>query len=548
MEASARQKSLGAFYTPAPMAAALADWAIRSSEDTVLDPSFGGLAFLSEAQRRLSELGAASPAGQLYGADVDPVALAQAAPLAAKGATLVRRDFLRLSPRGRVLPRTTAVLGNPPYVRYQSFTANRERGRALAARQGIRLTRLASSWAPLLIHAADFVADEGCLAQVLPAELIHSQYADQILDHIRERFGRVSVVMFDEHVFPGAQEEVVLLCAEGRASGRAPGVEVRSCRNLDDLDLGAAGSSRPRPASPHKLLSGLVDPAALDLYDQLAAGDATRRLGDIASVDIGAVTGANRFFVRPAHEVRGVPSHLLREAVSKAAHVPGARLSSDDFQEMDARKVPTQMLVLDGGALPAAVRRLIREGEADGIHTRYKCRVRDPWWVLPSSQVSDPPALFLTYMSAGFPRLVVNEAGALSTNSVHGVRLMNGTDPRALAAAFYSSLTVLSAELVGRSYGGGVLKLEPTEAERLVLARPAAGHRRLLARVDRLLRARDHEAAVALVDEAILVKELGVAPAHVALLRSAARRLRERRLERSRHRAQRGADLGEHAV
>jgi GNAT superfamily N-acetyltransferase len=383
---------------------------------------------------------------------------------------------------------------------------------------------------------------------VLPAELIHSQYADQILDHICDRFERVSVVMFDEHVFPGAQEEVVLLCAEGRATGRATGVEVRSCRNLDDLDLGGAGSSRPRTASPHKLLSGLVDPRAIELYDELAASDATRRLGDITSVDIGAVTGANRFFVRPAHEVQGVPSRLLREAVSRAAHVPGARLSADDFQEMDARKVPTQMLVLDGRAPPAAVRRLIQEGEADGVHTRYKCRVRDPWWVLPSSQVSDPPALFLTYMSAGFPRLAVNEAGALSTNSVHGVRLMNGTDPRALAAAFYSSLTVLSAELVGRSYGGGVLKLEPTEAERLVLARPAARYRRLLARVDRLVRDRDHEAAVALVDEAILVKELGVAPAQVALLRSAARRLRERRLARSRHRAQGSADLRENAV
>lgn len=185
MRTDAHQKSLGAFYTPDPMARALIDWAVREAEDTVLDSSFGGLAFLTHARRRLEELGAPSPAGQLCGADVDPAALEAAAGLAAAGARLVRRDFLLLAPGGRVLQRASAVVGNPTYVRYQSVGASRERGRAVAVRQGLRLSRLASSWAPLLIHAADFVADGGRLAQVLPAELIHSQYADRILDHIR---------------------------------------------------------------------------------------------------------------------------------------------------------------------------------------------------------------------------------------------------------------------------------------------------------------------------------------------------------------------------
>jgi adenine-specific DNA-methyltransferase len=545
---SLRQKALGAFYTPAPMAAALVDWAIRTPNDTVLDPSFGGLAFLSQARRRLEDLGAPQPAQQLHGADLDPVAFDRAAGLADEGARLVRRDFLRLSP-GKSLPRATAVVGNPPYVRYQSVKARQALGRDLAAQKGLRLSRLASSWAPLLLHAADFVADGGRLAQVLPAELIHAQYAHQILDHICERFDRVSVAMFEDHVFPGAQEEVVLLCAEGRGAGGADGVEILSFKNLGDLQLSTASGARRRQVGPHKLLAGLLDPAALEVYDELAGGERTRRLGQLASIDIGAVTGANSFFVRPGNEVKGVPAQFLRDAVSKAAHIQGARLGKRDLRDMDARGRPSRMLVLepDAGRIDA-VRRLIEEGEATGINQRYKCRIRDPWWVLPSSQVAGPPALFLTYMSAGFPRLAVNEAGALSTNSVHGVRLLNGTDPRVLAAGFYTSLTMLSAELVGRSYGGGVLKLEPTEAERLLVARPSVGHRDLLRRVDLLVRAREYERALDLVDRAVLVEDLGVAPEQVALLRSAAHRLRQRRLGRSVHRAQGGADLREHAV
>jgi adenine-specific DNA methylase len=551
VRASVRQKNLGAFYTPAPMAAALLDWAVRTPDDTVLDPSFGGLVFLREANRRLAELGAGSPETQIYGADVDSVAFRQAAPLATAGATLVRRDFLSVSPGGRVLPRATAVVGNPPYVRYQALQASRQRGRVLASRKGVHLSRLASSWAPLLIHAADFVAPGGRLAQVLPAELIHAQYADQILDHICERFGRASVVMFDEHVFPGAQEEVVLLCAEDRDNGSAAGIETLSFTNLDDLELPLRGAGSLRPARPHKLLAGLVDPASIEVYDELVAGERTRLLGDLASVDIGAVTGANSFFVRSAEAMAEVPTEFLRQAVSKAAHIPGARLSRQDFRAMDERRLPTRMLVLDTdawGTCSPEVRRLIEEGEHDGVHARYKCRIRDPWWALPSAQVRHPPALFLTYMSGAFPRLVANEVGALSTNSVHGVRLYNGADPRALAACFYTSLTMLSAELVGRSYGGGVLKLEPTEAERLVLARPSPWHRSLLSEVDRLVRARHYDRLVTLVDQAILVEDLGLAPDRVALLRSAADRLRRRRLLRSGHRAERGADLSQHAI
>ena len=147
--------------------------------------------------------------------------------------------------------------------------------------------------------------------------------------------------------------------------------------------------------------------------------------------------------------------------------------------------------------------------------------------------MQNPPHLFLTYMSSDLPRLVVNDASALSTNTVHGVRLWNGTDPGGLAASFYSSLTMLSAELVGRSYGGGVLKLEPTEAERLVVPRPSSHHSRLLARVDELVRARRHDELQTTVDQAVLMDDLGVLAEDVGRLRAAVDRLRGRRLARA---------------
>lgn len=520
------------------MAQALADWAVRSPSDRVLDPSFGGLAFLEAAERRLQGLGVLRPDVQLYGVDLDKAAIAAAASFAVGGARLVQRDFLRVAPDGKTIPRVQACLGNPPYVRYQLYDG--DRGREIAERHGVTFTRMASSWAPMLIHATDFVAPGGRLAQVLPAELIHAQYSAEVLAFTCRQFSRVIVAMFDAQVFPGAQEEVVLLFAEGRGAGPAPGVEVLSFRDLSELAIPTAAAPTMQVDSEHKLLAGLLDPAAMRAYDRLRASELTRRLGELASVDIGAVTGANSWFVRPASEVADVPAHLLRRAVSKAVHVPGARLAGVDMVLMDERGVPTRMLVIEPKQYTAhqePLQRLIDEGEDEGIHQRYKCRIRSPWWALPMNQVASPPHLFLTYMSSDLPRLVVNEAGALSTNTVHGVRLRNGADPRALAASFYSSLTMLSAELVGRSYGGGVLKLEPTEAERLIVPRPSATHGRLLDQVDALLRARRYEDLTRLVDQAILVDDLGVAPGAVKKLRAAVTRLRGRRRSRATSRA-----------
>lgn len=536
---SSRQKHFGAFYTPPAMAAALVDWAIRTPDDTVLDPSFGGLAFLGAAHDRLRRLGSELPDEQLFGVDLDDEAFAEAQSFARGGATLAHEDFLLIEPGSAAeIPRVNAVVGNPPYVRYQQFKQSREWGREIARKRGVRLTRLASSWAPLLMHAADFVAPGGRLAQVLPAELIHAQYATDVLASICQDFERVVVAMFDEHVFVGAQEEVVLLFADGRGDGPAPGVEMLSFRNLDALDVPDAPGVATPPDAEHKLLAGLLPERAIELYDSLVASDLTRRLGHLASVDIGAVTGANDFFVRPARDVDGLPAEAVRPAVSKATHVAGARFAEADLTLMDERGTPGRMLVFEAKHHEhPAVRRLIKAGEARELHERYKCRIRDPWWVLPARQVASPPHLFLTYMAADVPRLVSNEAGALSTNTVHGVRLHNGTNPAGLAASFYTSLTMLSAELVGRSYGGGVLKLEPTEAERLVVARPSAGHAKLLDKVDSLVRERRYDELSAHVDEAVLVSELGISAADVAVLRNAAQLLRERRRTRATHKA-----------
>jgi adenine-specific DNA methylase len=529
------RKALGAFYTPPTMAAALVDWAVRSPDDRVFDPSFGGFVFLEAASRRLRLLGADPEAGQarIFGVELDNDAF-QAAPRDEQ-ATLLQGDFFHLHPEEEI-PRVEAVVGNPPYVRYQDFNRSADAAHQIAAEAGVPLTRLASSWAPFLIHATGFVAEGGRLAQVLPAELLHAQYASGITRYLATNFDRVAIAVFDQRIFPGALEEVVLLFADGRnlnAEGSVDLVSFDSLAELDTSEIFPPTSSTGGSIAPGKLLSQLLPASTRALLSEVSDDPTTKELGDLAAVEIGAVTGANDFFLMSRAEAEGMPSRTARPAVSKAAQISGVTLTAKDHKRLldEGRKGLMFIAKSSADAKSTAVRRHIAKGEAIGVPTAYKCRIREDWWSvpLPRRGVAD---LLLTYFASEHPRLVRNEAQVLQTNTIHGVYLTAQLDAAALAVAFYNSLTLLTAELVGRSYGGGVLKLEPTEAGALILPPIPKTLSGLLREVDALVRARKLEAVLDLVDPIVLGEGLGLSTTQIRAFRDGGGRLRARRRSR----------------
>ena len=218
------RKDRGAFFTPPEIADFLADWAVQSQGDLVMDPTCGESVFLLAAARRLRDLGADRDdvGSRLTGVDLHRPSLdASAKALATEGlaAQLIASDFFDLpTPSGRSpIQLQDAVIGNPPFIRYQEFSG-KTRAKALAAalRQGVRLSQMTSSWAPTLVHAASFLKPSGRLAMVCPSELLTVGYAEPIRTWLQQRFAAVKLVMFDQLQFADAEENVVLLVAEGQ--------------------------------------------------------------------------------------------------------------------------------------------------------------------------------------------------------------------------------------------------------------------------------------------------------------------------------------------
>jgi len=130
-----------------------------------------------------------------------------------------------------------------------------------------------------------------------------------------------------------------------------------------------------------------------------------------------------------------------------------------------------------------------------------------------------------------YPKIILNDADATCTDTIHRVRLRNGTPAKTVAAAFLNSLTFAFSEVMGRSYGGGVLELEPNEAERLPL--PLLGAEALdLNELDGLLRQGDIYTALDITDDVLLRKGIGLSIDETRMLRTIWQKLRDRRVNR----------------
>lgn len=463
-DSSAARKARGAFFTPESVSGFLADWAIRSPDDQVLEPSCGDGAILASAAHRLAHLGAGCASITAF--DVHASSAAEAQSLLderRQPGTVVVADFLSTCAASTY----DAVVGNPPYIRYQGFTgAARQNGLRAALAQGVRLSNLSSSWAPFVLHSAGYLKPDGRIALVLPAELLSANYAAEVRDFLMRRFSSITVVLIGSQVFPGVQTEAVLLLAEG-----AGGTQSVSFASVDHPD-GLTGAQISRVLHPKvgQRWNGALTPEPADtaLHELLRAG-VVQPLSTWGRLSLGAVTGGNSYFALSPAEVSSL--NLAAQDVIPISP-PGSRhlrsLAFTPTMHAALGQEGAKTFLFRPEAPSKAALAYIRKGEADGVDQAYKCRVRSPWWLTP---LPAPPDLFFTYMNAATPQLAFNGATVHYLNSVHGLYLTSRVDGlgEMLALAALNSATSLSAELTGRSYGGGILKLEPREAARLLV-------------------------------------------------------------------------------
>jgi len=459
------RKARGAFFTPSGITRYIAGWALRSATDTVLEPSSGDAGFLVEAVARLKSLGADLPVVEGVEIHAHSAEVGRERVRAAGGDPRIEiSDFFLVDPARRF----DAVIGNPPFVRYQDWAGEaRARSRKAALAAGVPLSGLASSWAAFTVQSTHFLRRGGRLGLVLPAELLSVNYAAPVRKFLFDRFSSVELVLFEKQVFEEAEADTLLVLASGFDEGPTDHAILRQVFDADHLTTDGP-SVRWAPEDPAaKWISSVASSDARDILARLTKNDCLSTLAEWGDTTLGMVTGSNRFFALSPDRIAELglsPSDVIPLSPPGSSHLRGLSLSTSGMTRLGKGGSATRLFRPAGQPSDAATA-YIAAGEIAGVSDAYKCRVRSPWWRVPLQRPAD---LLLTYMNADAARVVTNQANVHHLNSVHGVYFKHdvrelGRD--LLPIASLNSATMLSAELVGRSYGGGILKLEPREAD-----------------------------------------------------------------------------------
>jgi adenine-specific DNA methylase len=570
-ELESKQKLRGGYYTPFPIAEVLSNWALSNGATTILEPSCGDGIFLEAIYKRV--LTTAQPSAL----SIDAVEIIEeeaakselfSGKLRDAGAKVqvINHDIFSWLGNGNAGRKWDAIIGNPPYIRYQYFEKNqREQAEQLFKKANVPFSKRTNAWVPLVIASIMHLAPGGRLAMVLPAELLHIHHASGLRQLLEQEMETVILINIREMVFPGVLQGVVLmLAAKKHDRDFKPLLRINTSQHVnfsqasflaDDpdepariqiLDLNILGNLKDLnlkeiEKTAHQNINdtdgewmlGLLTDEEATLMKKIKERKDVPSFASVASVDIGIVTGANDFFVvdettLKRYELETIATPML----AKSDLIKGVVYTLQDHESNVQAGKSVYLLNFPAKALadlPAAMAEYIKIGESQKLHERYKCRIREPWYVVPYIWTSEVSLLKRCHF---FPKLVVNELRAHSTDTAYRIRLEPGYEERAkdLVFSFLNSLTFLCAEVGGRHYGGGVLELVPSEIEKLLIPLIPI-EESAFAQVDTMIRNNATlDELLDFTDSIILSKGLGLTQQEIHIIEKAHERLLKRRL------------------
>ncbi len=551
-QAADSRKLRGGYYTPLELAQYLVRWGLRDNVERILEPSCGDGNFVMALLQQAPNL--PYPPTSIVAIELNDNELSKAKaraesfsktypePCRGNGTAIewVCQDFFTAYPQLKQNDKFNLIVGNPPFIRFQYFDDDsRNRAFSYLRQAGYQPTKLANAWVAFVQLSIELLQEGGRLAMVVPAELLQVKYAHELRDRLATQFEHIVIVGFKRLVFPEIQQEVVLLLAEGKREQNHLTSDIHTIEFLDGeelLHLNSLTEAVSHVPAKHsrvgmKWTSLFLEDAAFAALDEAESAAGLTPLGQLAEVDVGIVTGRNSFFIlteAQKDEFQAVP--LTMPIIGRTSALKTTCFNPEDFCQYK-KQYPSFLLNLTGvafDALPQAVKEYLNFGEQEHIHQGYKCRIRRRWFDVPSIYIPDA---FLFRQIHRYPLLVVNRAKAASTDTIHRVRVKEGINVDLLAAIFFNSLTLAWAEVCGRSYGGGVLELEPREAEELPI--PYSPSIEIdPAKVEDLLRRDCVYEALDYVDNIVLKNYLSFDNSMIQRIRRAWEQLRDRRVER----------------
>lgn len=469
---------LGQFSTPFCLAKEMVQAAVDNlptDRISFLEPAVGSGVFISALQSI-----APKRVAEGIGIEIDSGYADIAKQLWNTPYTILNSDFLAASGQAEFQSRFNFLCTNPPYVRHHHIdgAAKKELQMRVLDLLGLKVSGLSGLYVYFMLLAHNTLAEGAVASWLVPSEFLSVNYGEVLRRYLLSRVTLLRIHRFSPQdvQFDDALVSSCIVTYKKEKPAGAYHFDYSLGGQLDNP------TNRKAVSSEDRSLAGkwnFTDPLYKDSGSMVL-------LGDLFSIKRGIATGANGYFILDGETAKqyDIPEEFLKPILPSPRYLKQNIIEDGGNGKPSIEKVN---YLLNCDLPPKTIEknypglwRYLQLGEERGIPKCYICSHRKPWY---QQEKRDPPLFLATYMGRSKNlrespfRFILNKSNAVATNvflflyptAFLKKQLGNNPDRINVVFEYLNRINPLHLVRSGRTYGGGLHKLEPKELRNLPL-------------------------------------------------------------------------------
>ncbi|MEN2937797.1 Modification methylase Eco57IB [Mannheimia haemolytica] len=414
------QKLRGGYYTPQYLADYITKWVLGINPSSILEPSCGDGRFIQALFNNNSEKEKNITCFELIDSEADKSKYLLKS-LGFNNFSVYSSDFLRWSVDNFKADQIEfeGIIGNPPFIRYQYLNEEfQESAKNVFDLLNFKFTKHTNSWVSFLISSLSFLKEGGRLGMIIPSEILNVIHAQSLRDFISQGLHKVLIINPKNIWFENTLQGALIILIEKVDNESKKGISILNVEdddfiNIDPNKLFVKSKYIDFKDLPDKWVGANLTEEELSLINKVKNHRSVYKFSDIATVEVGIVTGANDFFLVNDHIVSKYKlDRFVYPMFGKSQHCKGIIYDNEQHFENKEKNLPTNFIYLEDNEsnLPLLVQTYIKEGEDAEYHKRYKCKIRKPWYKVPSVYSTNIGMLKRSHEA---PKLILNKLGLI---------------------------------------------------------------------------------------------------------------------------------------
>jgi adenine-specific DNA-methyltransferase len=457
------RKKFAQFFTPIPIADAMAKWLLGNDQlKNVLEPAFGLGVFSRAILNHKKEI-------NIKGFEVDETIFDNAKKYFEdiENVNLLLQDYMYNDWKNKY----DGIICNPPYFKFHDYD-NKNILKEIETNLKCKLNGFTNLYTLFLLKSIHQLSKNGRCAYIIPSEFLNSDYGKLVKSYLikSKTLRHIIVIDFEENVFDDALTTAsIILCANDNLTERVQFSNIQSLQDLSKIDDVISKYPNISETKQTYNFSELNPEIKWKTYYQKQNSIRFKNLvpfSTYAKVVRGIATGSNDYFTFNLSKAKefNIDEQYLLPCICSAKDSKTSFFSLQDFEEL--KKSDKSVFLFNAqNSTDENINSYIQKGENEEVNKRFLTASRTPWYSLENRK---PAPIWVSVFNRSGLRFIRNEANISNLTSYHCIypkqtSLFSEIDIDLLFAYLLTDTAKQIFDDNSRQYGNGLQKFEPND-------------------------------------------------------------------------------------